>query len=200
MESHISEIQGRIAEIEARIAALRGSSGTSGTSGTPAIQNPKSKIQNGTPFANVLAKIGGNLQIRPMGTGAGPFSPQIEQMAAKYAAQNGLDPALVRAVIQQESGGDPTRESAAGAQGLMQLMPQTAAGFGVQNAFDPEQNVSAGTRYLAGLLREFDGDIDRTLAAYNAGPAAVKKAGGVPPFPETQNYVRRIKAMMESRQ
>ena len=118
-------------------------------------------------------------------------------MAAKYAQQNNLDPEMVRAVIQQESGGDPTSESAAGARGLMQLMPTTAAGFGVRDAFDPEQNIRAGTRYLAGLLREFGGDIDKTLAAYNAGPAAVKKAGGIPPFPETQQYVRRIRAMME---
>lgn len=186
-------MQARAAEIEARLAAL------SPQRKSPPISNvaiPTPKIQNPVPFSSLLAKIGGNLQLRPLGTGAGPFSPEIEQMAAKYAAQNNIDPEMVRAVIQQELSGDPTIVSAAGAQGLMQLMPATAAGFGVQNAFDPEQNIKAGTRYLAGLLREFNGDADKALAAYNAGPAAVKKAGGIPPFPETQHYVRRIKAMM----
>ena len=103
---------------------------------------------------------------------------------------------MVRALIQQESSGNPNVTSASGAQGLMQLMPQTAAGFGVRDPFDPEQNISAGTRYLAGLLREFNGDVEKTLAAYNAGPAAVRKANGIPAFPETQDYVRRIKQMM----
>lgn len=192
MADHFAEMQARAEEIQARIAALsphREALAARGTSPTP-------NTQHSTPFSSLLAKIGGNLQLRPLGTGAGPFSPEIEQMAAKYAQQNNLDPEMVRAVIQQESGGDPTSESAAGAQGLMQLMPTTAAGFGVRDSFNPEQNIRAGTRYLAGLMREFGGDLDKTLAAYNAGPAAVKKAGGIPPFPETQQYVRRIKAMM----
>ncbi len=191
---HFAEMQARAAEIEARLAALSPrrespSSRVGGASPTPDTRHP-------TPFSSLLANIGGNLQLRPLGSGAGPFAPEIEQMAAKYAAQNGLDPELVRGVIQQESHGDPKAESAVGAQGLMQLMPSTAAGFGATNPFDPEQNVRAGTRYLASLMREFNGDMDKTLAAYNAGPAAVKKAGGIPPFPETQNYVRRIRAMM----
>ena len=194
MAEDFANMQARAAEIQARLDALNPRREAAPIS---AIQNPKSKIQNSVPFSSLLATIGGNLQLRPLGTGAGPFSPEIEQMAAKYAAQNNLDPEMVRAVIQQESSGDPTLVSAAGAQGLMQLMPSTAAGFGVQNAFDPEQNIKAGTRYLAGLLREFGGDTDKALAAYNAGPGAVKKANGIPPFPETQHYVRRIKAMMQ---
>ena len=103
---------------------------------------------------------------------------------------------LVRAVIQQESGGNIRSTSAVGAKGLMQLMPETAAGYGVQDAYDPEQNISAGTRHLAGMLKEFKGDIPQALAAYNAGAGAVRKYGGVPPYSETQQYVQKIMGMM----
>lgn len=109
----------------------------------------------------------------------------------KYAALNGLDPALIAAQIEQESGWNPNAISKSGAQGLMQLMPGTAAGLGVTNALDPEQNIRGGTKYLAQQYKTF-GRTDYALAAYNAGPGSVQQYGGIPPIPETRDYVDKI--------
>ena len=115
----------------------------------------------------------------------------------KYAALNGLSPALVRAVIKTESDGNPRCVSPAGAMGLMQLMPANVKEAGISDPFDPEQNVAAGTKQLAGLLKQYNGNLDLALAGYNAGPGNVRKYGGIPPFTETQNYVKRVRAAME---
>lgn len=104
----------------------------------------------------------------------------------------GVDPALLRAVIHAESGFNPQALSYKGAQGLMQLMPATAFELGVGNAFDPSENISGGARYLALLLRDFHGDVKLAAAAYNAGAGAVTKYGGVPPYAETEVYVKRV--------
>lgn len=114
------------------------------------------------------------------------YDPFIETYAAKY----GVDPTLVRAVIQVESDFDPMCVSHKGARGLMQLMPATAKRFGVTKVHDPEQNIHGGVRYLAHLLELF-GDMPRALAAYNAGEGAVMKYGGIPPYQETSTYVVR---------
>ena len=120
-----------------------------------------------------------------------------DNLIQKYASKNGLDPALVRAVIHTESGGDPQAVSHAGAMGLMQLMPENVREAGIHDAFDPEQNIAAGTQQLAGLMKQYGGDLDMTLAGYNAGPGNVRKYGGVPPFTETRNYIRKVRAAME---
>jgi hypothetical protein len=104
----------------------------------------------------------------------------------------GVDPALVEAVIEVESGFNRRAVSPAGAQGLMQLMPATAQGFGVSDVYDPVQNVAAGTLYLGQMLRQFSGNLSYALAAYNAGEANVRTYGGIPPFAETQAYVPRV--------
>lgn len=115
------------------------------------------------------------------------YDPIIERYADKY----GVDPVLVRAVIQIESDFNPGRVSHKGARGLMQLMPGTAKRFGVTQIHDPEQNIHGGVRYLAILSRMFRNDLPRVLAAYNAGENAVIRYGGIPPYAETSEYVRR---------
>ena len=119
-------------------------------------------------------------------------TPAIEQLVQTNSASQGVDPDLIRAVMANESAFDPNATSSAGAQGLMQLMPQTAAEVGVTNSYDPSQNVAGGTRYLRTLLDRFGGNLTNAVAAYNAGPEAVDKYNGVPPYPETQSYVKNV--------
>ena len=117
---------------------------------------------------------------------------EINELIEKYAEKNGLDSDFVKAVVKQESGFNPKATSKCGAMGLMQLMPATAEGLGVTNAYDAEQNIMGGTKYLKGLMDRFDNNKSLALAAYNAGPNAVKKYGGIPPYMETQNYVKNV--------
>jgi len=118
-----------------------------------------------------------------------PFEPLVQE----YAARHGLRPGLVRAVIQVESGFDPGATSPKGAMGLIQLMPATARALGVRRPYDPTENIRGGTAYLRQLLDRYDGDEVLALAAYNAGSGAVDRYGGqVPPYRETQDYVRKV--------
>jgi soluble lytic murein transglycosylase-like protein len=117
----------------------------------------------------------------------------IERLVKASAADYGVDPALIDAIIEKESAFDSHATSSAGARGLMQLMPETAAALGVTDSYDAAQNVTAGTRYLRGLLERF-GKVELAVAAYNAGPDAVRRYGGVPPYQETRSYVRNVMA------
>jgi soluble lytic murein transglycosylase-like protein len=117
---------------------------------------------------------------------------RLERIVQDAAAKQHLDPALVKAVIGVESGWNPSALSHKGAQGLMQLIPSTAGELGVGNAFDPVQNVNGGAAYLRTLLDRFHGDLEKSLAAYNAGPGLVERVGGVPNIPETRSYVRKV--------
>ena len=118
----------------------------------------------------------------------GQFSDLINSAAQKY----GVDPALLKGLIRQESNFNPNAKSPAGAAGLCQLMPGTAAALGCTNPLDPAQAIDAGAKYLSQQLKAFGGDPRKALAAYNAGPGAVQRYGGVPPYAETQNYVRAV--------
>ncbi|MGK2925253.1 MAG: lytic transglycosylase domain-containing protein [Lysobacterales bacterium] len=125
-----------------------------------------------------------------------PLNTQAFDREIRSAADfNAVEASLIRAIIHAESAYQPDARSPKGAQGLMQLMPATAAELEVANPFDPAQNIEGGTRYLSQLLAEFKGDMDLAAAAYNAGPNAVYKHGGIPPYDETQEYVRRVKIL-----
>ncbi len=149
----------------------------------------KSEAANSSPFANKIFSSG----LNP----SKDCSPDIDNLIDEYSAKNGLDSAFVKAVIKQESGFQPKVTSHCGAMGLMQLMPATASSLGVKDAYDPEQNIAGGTKYLKGLLDRFGGDKSLALAAYNAGPNAVLKYNGIPPYKETQNYVKNIMSMYQ---
>lgn len=147
-----------------------------------------------TSFATVLE----NARTAPVAAGASGSESQYDGLIDAAGAKYGIDPALLKGLIKQESGFNPQARSGAGAVGLVQLMPATAASLGVDDPTDPAQAIDGGARYLKQQLDRFGGDPARALAAYNAGPGAVEKYGGIPPYAETQAYVRNVLAAAES--
>ncbi len=117
---------------------------------------------------------------------------KYEPLISRYAKKYGVSKALIKAVIHAESDFNPYAVSKKGAQGLMQLMPETARDLSVQDVFDPEENIRAGVQYLKMLLQKFNGDLSLSLAAYNAGPNRVDQYGKVPPYRETKNYIKKV--------
>jgi len=120
-----------------------------------------------------------------------PTRKSFEELVEEYARKYEMDPRLVKKLVQVESGFNPQAVSPKGAMGLMQLMPDTCRDLGVENPFDVQENLEGGLRYLKGLMEQFQ-DVRLALAAYNAGPARVREYGGIPPFPETQQFVKKI--------
>jgi len=174
----------RVDELQSRIAQLAGA--------------PKAPPQ-GPSFQAALAQAAGptaTTAAAPVAAAPGgptPFAAEIEAAAQRH----GLDPALLKGLIRQESNFNPTAGSPAGARGLTQLMPATAASLGVTDVTDPAQSIEGGAKYLKQQLDRFGGDVTKALAAYNAGPGAVAKYGGVPPYAETQAYVQKVQAYAE---
>jgi soluble lytic murein transglycosylase-like protein len=178
----IAAIGTRVEEIGQMLAAVSGQAPVAESSTGFAAQLQAAQATT-TPSATAASA----------GTGGPtPFGAEIDAAAARY----GIDPALLKGLIRQESGFDPSARSGAGAVGLTQLMPGTAASLGVDPT-DPAQAIDGGARYLKQQLDRFGGDPAKALAAYNAGPGAVAKFGGVPPYAETQNYVKSVLAFAD---
>ena len=179
--------------IEARIAELRQKMGITDTSNAPVFQLPKgdSPIQG-----QIGGGQGGFAPFNPMGGGATVTPTEtpanIKALIQKAAGDNNVDPALLDALVATESDYNPSAVSNKRAVGLTQLMPDTARGLGVTNPFDPAQNLQGGAKYLSQLISRFDGNLTNAIAAYNAGPGAVDRHGGVPPYKETRAYVDRV--------
>jgi soluble lytic murein transglycosylase-like protein len=156
----------------------------------PAIQAQRQSVeQTSRTAAAPAAQIVTNAEFS--GCGAVP-QPDLDSMVRAAAARESLEPALLHAVIGQESQFRPCAVSSKGAMGLMQLMPDTAADLGVADPFDPEQNVNGGARLLRLLLERYQGNLALALGAYNAGPGRVDRFGAIPRIPETMDYVRKI--------
>lgn len=149
-----------------------------------------------TPLSGQIGRQDGNAPLDPFGSGASvpgfPSQTAVSGLIEKAAAAFGIDKTLFDSLVQAESDYNPGCVSNKGAMGLTQLMPGTARSLGVNDPMDPEQNLMGGAKYLAGLLKRFEGNERLALAAYNAGPGAVAKYGGVPPYQETQRYVEKI--------
>ncbi len=144
----------------------------------------------------IAASILGQLD-RSTGRDSKLSGQQLNQLVQDVSNRHGLAPELLSAVVQVESGGDPQAVSRAGARGLMQLMPDTARLLGVWDSFDPALNLDGGARYLKSMLERYEGDLDKALGAYNAGPGAVDRHNGVPPYAETQRYVEKVRQVMQ---
>lgn len=146
----------------------------------------------GIPLEDVLIIVPEQPPAAPEASASEQAPAWLWPILERESRSRGLDPVLIESVIRVESGFQPEAVSPVGAQGLMQLMPETARLVGVTDAFDPQQNVAGGSQYLAWQLQDFGGDLNLALAAYNAGPAAVRRWGGIPPYGETNQYVRSV--------
>lgn len=184
-------VMARIQELRGRMTSLRGTFAADGLS--------FAEVTDIAPQAPPISgPIGKNAPLDPMGPGfklSGGPSPELRDMIARAANEVGVDAGLLTALVESESGFNPAAVSAKGALGLTQLMPSTARSLGVDNPLDPWQNLQGGAKYLQQMLTQFP-DLRTALAAYNAGPGAVTRYGGVPPFPETRSYVDRIMARL----
>jgi soluble lytic murein transglycosylase-like protein len=191
--ARVAQLQSMIQAVEAGPsgkgsfgAALAEATAVGGPTAPPALGEATALTPTSTAPA-ATAPIPATPEAGP-GNGTVPFQSLIEESCAKY----GVDPALLAGLIEQESHFDPTVGSSAGAQGLTELMPETAASLGVTDPHDPAQSIDAGARLLSEKLAEFGGNTELALAAYNAGSGAVQQYNGIPPYPETQEYVKKV--------
>jgi soluble lytic murein transglycosylase-like protein len=176
----------RVTEIEQMM-----SSSATGGAQAPAPQGFQAQLDQASASMAPTAATATAGATAPGNLGSGSPS-QFDGAIQAAASRNGVDPALLKGLIRAESNFNPRAGSPAGAQGLTQLMPGTARGLGVSDPYDPIQSIEGGAKYLRQQLDRFGGDAQKALAAYNAGPGAVQKYGGVPPYSETQAYVKRV--------
>jgi len=193
-------IQQRMAEIENRMNTVLGPQfqsalDTAIIGGAPSpLRGTIGKDPSGFKPLDLSGSIGLLPAVGPM-----PNTSTIKSMIVQAARSHNVDPALYDALIQTESDYNPMCRSGAGAMGLSQLMPETARSLGVTDPFDPMQSLNGGAAYLRQMLDKF-GSVESALAAYNAGPGAVERAGGVPSYPETQSYVKKIMGLVNGAQ
>ena len=191
----------RVQQLQALIESARqvaagmplASSGTAAASQSGAAASQSATASLGSTAAADPSDFASALQAATEGEGS-----SYEAMIEQAAARNGIEPAVLHGLIQQESGFDPSAASSAGAAGLTQLMPGTAASLGVANPLNPAESIEGGARYLGEMMRQFGGNTADALAAYNAGPGAVQQYGGVPPYAETESYVTKVLGYAES--
>ncbi|MGP0102134.1 MAG: lytic transglycosylase domain-containing protein [Solirubrobacteraceae bacterium] len=199
----------RVQQLQALIESARQVAG----GGLPAstLASPAGAQSSNTNFASALqaattadaASVAGasGAAYQPVvqgGAGSGEAGGEYESLIDQAASRNGLDPAVLHGLIEQESGFDPSATSSAGASGLTQLMPGTASSLGVTDPLDPAESIEGGARYLGQLMTQFGGNTEDALAAYNAGPGAVQQYGGIPPYAETQSYVTKVLGYAEA--
>jgi soluble lytic murein transglycosylase-like protein len=189
----VEAVVARVEQLQQLVSAATAPGGNGG-------QDFASQLTAATTAALPAASVATTAAV-PAATMAAPSTPSALPPGVPYGAEitaaaqrNGIDPALLAGLVRQESNFDPTAGSPAGARGLTQLMPGTAAALGVTDMTDPQQSLEGGAKYLKQQLDAFGGDITKALAAYNAGPGAVQRYGGVPPYAETQNYVQKVQA------
>jgi soluble lytic murein transglycosylase-like protein len=185
----VTAISARVADIQSMLTALQTGTVQASPAATAPAATTAPTAAPATSFASQLAAASAPA---PTPTSVAGDTTQYDALIQASAARNGVDPALLKALIRAESNFDPNAGSPAGAQGLTQLMPGTAAGLGVTDVHDPAQAIEGGAKYLRSQLDAFGGDETKALAAYNAGPGAVTRYGGVPPYAETQQYVQRV--------
>ncbi len=183
----------RVRELQQLLEAARGvSTGTASTASTTAATATTQSTP--TAFAAALQAASATPASAALSEGSSSYDALIEQAAQR----NGVDPAVLHGLIQQESGFDPNSQSSAGAAGLTQLMPGTASSLGVADPLNPAESIEGGARYLSQMMAKFGGNTSEALAAYNAGPGAVTQYGGVPPYAETQSYVTKVLGYAET--
>ncbi len=192
LEALVAKVEEGPAGFAAALNAAQGGSATTGSEASPSTALASDSASGSSALEPLSGESSDPITAAgsesASGAGGASYVPLIDQAAA----QNGLDPTVLYGLVQQESGFDPSASSSAGAEGLTQLMPGTATSLGVSEPLNPVQSIDGGARYLGELLRQFGGNVTDALAAYNAGPGAVERYGGVPPYSETQQYVAKV--------
>ena len=192
----MNSIENRMAQLESKLDSGSGGVRQVSMGGGSPVSPPAN--YTGPTFESILGTVSAEKKVGAApatATGASSWKgdpKDYDGMIKEAAQKNGIDESLIRAVIRQESAFNPKATSGCGAKGMMQLMDDTAKDLGVGNSYDPHQNIMGGAKYLRQLLDRFDGNMTKAIAGYNAGPGAVEKYGGLPPFAETQDYVTKV--------